>query len=71
MDRILPFSVSEAGFCANLSLHRVSIVHNVAFLCGNSDAQVKCVVDLSTNCSDCARAQQSLLSFRPDLEPVS
>ena len=59
----LSFRVSQGQFRARQNLYRVTFSLTFASVCGTSDFQVKGLLDLSTNCFDCARAQKSFLSI--------
>ena len=53
----LSFWVFQAGFRAQQNLCRKSTDRKLASACGAFDVQLIYGLDISTNCSDCARVQ--------------
>ena len=55
MGHILSVCVSQADFRAHQNLYRMSVVHNVASVCGCFGIHVQCLLDLPIDYADCTR----------------
>ena len=68
MGHILTFCVSQAGFRGHQNLNHVRINYEKVLLSEIAGVPLQYALDLSFDCADCGKAQQSILPFVMNLE---